>query len=201
MSVLESRRVRASLLGALLSVGSFCRIGDTQAAPPQPMRDDSASAQHQFDFLIGDWKITNHRLKARLAHSSEWIDFEATDSFHALPGGLGTEENFRTEHWPQYNAIGLHLFDPSEKKWFLYWADNKNSPGVMQTLATGFFSDGVGTFYGTDTVDGQPVIVRIIWKRIDADHARWEQAFSIDDRKSWETNWTMDFVRTSSTVN
>jgi hypothetical protein len=28
----------------------------------------------------------------------------------------------------------------------------------------------------------------------DDDHARWEQAFSYDDR-TWQTNWTADFER------
>ena len=32
------------------------------------------------------------------------------------------------------------------------------------------------------------------WEKRDRDHARWEQAFSYDDR-TWETNWTADFVR------
>jgi hypothetical protein len=29
---------------------------------------------------------------------------------------------------------------------------------------------------------------------LDRNHARWEQAFSYDNR-TWETNWTAEFVR------
>jgi len=36
--------------------------------------------------------------------------------------------------------------------------------------------------------------VRFTWNKIDQNHARWEQAFSYDDR-TWETNWTADFER------
>jgi hypothetical protein len=32
------------------------------------------------------------------------------------------------------------------------------------------------------------------WDIRDHEHARWEQAFSYDDR-TWETNWTADFER------
>jgi len=28
-----------------------------------------------------------------------------------------------------------------------------------------------------------------------AAHGRWEQAFSLDDGQTWETNWTADFTR------
>jgi hypothetical protein len=36
--------------------------------------------------------------------------------------------------------------------------------------------------------------VRYIWDKIDRDHARWQQAFSYDNR-TWETNWIGDFTR------
>jgi hypothetical protein len=51
-----------------------------------------------------------------------------------------------------------------------------------------------GEFYGEDSDDGRPVKVRFIWDKMDRNHARWEQAFSYDNR-TWETNWTADFVR------
>jgi hypothetical protein len=37
--------------------------------------------------------------------------------------------------------------------------------------------------------------VRYTWRRVDARHAQWEQAFSPDGGRSWETNWTMAFTR------
>ncbi len=194
MSVTHSRQTRRSLLAVFMCAIPFWLV-NARATAPEPAPDGSIAAEHQFDFLLGNWKVANHRLNTRMANSPAWIDFDAFDSFHTLPGGLGTEENYRTDYWPKFAAIGLHLFDPSKKQWLLYWADNKNSPGVMQTLATGSFAGDTGTFYGSDTLNGQPIIVRIIWKRLDADHARWEQAFSNDNRASWETNWTMDFVR------
>jgi hypothetical protein len=38
------------------------------------------------------------------------------------------------------------------------------------------------------------VKVRYTWDKIDNDHARWQQAFSYDNR-TWETNWIGDFTR------
>ncbi|MCY1008343.1 hypothetical protein OV079_22850 [Nannocystis pusilla] len=53
---------------------------------------------------------------------------------------------------------------------------------------------GGAEFYGPDEDAGRPVAVRYRWTKIDADHARWEQAFSYDGG-AWETNWTADFTR------
>jgi hypothetical protein len=48
---------------------------------------------------------------------------------------------------------------------------------------------GVGTFYADDTLRGKPIKVRFIWSHITPDSARWEQAYSADGGKTWETNW------------
>lgn len=60
----------------------------------------------------------------------------------------------------------------------------------------GTFADGRGAFYGDDTNDGQQVTVHFTWSGITATSARWEQEFSVDGGRSWETNWIMEFSRT-----
>jgi hypothetical protein len=37
--------------------------------------------------------------------------------------------------------------------------------------------------------------VRFVWSQITATSARWEQAYSPEAGKTWETNWTMEFCR------
>jgi hypothetical protein len=186
----------------LLSIGVFAASAHSSDAPRTSNSSDEPVAGppgHEFDFLYGQWVVHNHLLKQRLANSHEWIAFEALDAFHALPGNLGSEENYSSQHWPDFVAIGLHLYDPAQKLWTLYWADNRNDMGTMQKLASGKFEGSIGTFYALDTFDDKPITVRILWKRVDQNHAHWEQAFSTDTGSTWETNWTMDFVRQNDT--
>lgn len=185
----------AAVVSALLAVTSLW--SDVTAQEPPVAQTKAVSTVHDWDFLCGSWSVQNRLLRGRLMHSKEWVEFAANDEFHALPGGLGTEENYSTNHWPGYFAIGLHLFEPASKRWTLYWADNRNAPGTMQTLASGTFSGDGGKFYAPDSLRGHPVTVRIIWKRIDDNHAHWEQALSADRGRTWETNWTMEFTRRS----
>ena len=58
----------------------------------------------------------------------------------------------------------------------------------------GGFQGNHGEFYAQDEDDHRPVKVRYSWDKIDHDHARWQQAFSYDNR-TWETNWIGDFTR------
>jgi hypothetical protein len=39
------------------------------------------------------------------------------------------------------------------------------------------------------------IISRFIWSKITDNSCRWEQAFSEDGGKTWETNWIADFIR------
>lgn len=146
-----------------------------------------------FDFLMGGWKVHNRRLRERLQGSTEWIDFAATNVARPLLGGLGNEDEFRTDYWPGFIGMSFRFFNPATKQWAIYWADNRR--GTLEPPVLGTFSGDVGTFEGTDTFEGQPIRVRFIWSRITTATPRWEQAFSADDGKTWETNWVMDFSR------
>jgi hypothetical protein len=53
----------------------------------------------------------------------------------------------------------------------------------------------IGTFYADSLLDGKPVRTRFIWSHITGVSGRWEQAFSYDAGKTWETNWIMEFQR------
>ena len=75
----------------------------------------------------------------------------------------------------------------------VYWIDPK--VGKLESPLVGGFDGARGEFYGDDVEDGRPIKVRYSWIKKDRDHARWEQAFSFDNR-SWETNWTAEFTRT-----
>jgi hypothetical protein len=44
-------------------------------------------------------------------------------------------------------------------------------------------------------LNGRPIVVRYIWSDITPNSAKWQQAFSDDGGKIWETNWIMEFHR------
>jgi len=46
--------------------------------------------------------------------------------------------------------------------------------------------------------EGRPIRVRYIWSHITGNSAHWEQAFSLDESRTWETNWTSELRRVSA---
>ena len=59
----------------------------------------------------------------------------------------------------------------------------------------GSFKDGRGEFYDQEMFEGRSIFVRYVWSDLKPNSCRWEQAFSTDGGKTWETNWIMEFTR------
>jgi hypothetical protein len=57
-----------------------------------------------------------------------------------------------------------------------------------------FGVDGAGDFFGLDTFEGKPIVVRYRWAQ-HSGNPRFEEAFSTDKRKTWQTVSTTDYER------
>ena len=81
------------------------------------------------------------------------------------------------------------------RQWSIYWASNQK--GTLDPPVVGSFANGVGVFEGRDQLEGRPIVMRFVWSGITETSARWEQAFSPDEGRTWETNWIMTMTRLS----
>ena len=151
-----------------------------------------AQAVRDFDFFMGRWAVHNRVLRQRLAGSDDWDEFEATVDAHPILGGLGNQDEFRTDACGGFVGMSFRFFDPKTELWSIYWADSRRS-GTLDPPLYGAFAGDRGVFLGEDTFEGRPILVRFIWSDITTGTPRWEQAFSEDDGDTWETNWIMEF--------
>ncbi len=179
---------RRTLLGATAALAAT-RAGQSRAAAAAP------PGLADFDFLIGRWRVRHRRLKARLDGSADWAQFDGTSVARKILAGFGNmDENRIGLPGGAYTGVTLRLFDPAKQTWTIWWMDSR-TPGALDASVSGAFKNGVGTFFGDDVLRGRPIKVRYQWTRSSANACHWEQAFSPDAGKSWETNWTMDFTR------
>jgi hypothetical protein len=188
----------AIVLGALLfSLGSVTAWGQvvSSGSSGTVAEISEPSGQHDFDFLFGTWKIHNRRLLHPLSGSNEWVEFDATDVVRPLWSGRGNIDEFEADA-PSGHVEGLtvRLYNEKTGQWSLYWATQKR--GEFSLPATvGRFKNGRGEFYDREVWSGKHITVRFLWTVLSADTYRWEQAFSTDSGKTWETNWVMQFTR------
>jgi len=146
-----------------------------------------------FDFFMGSWTAHCRSLRETLKGSTTWEEFGSTTVAHTILGGLGNFEEF-TIDFPSgpRPGVALRLFDPKSQQWSIYSDDPKYG---FQSPMIGAFNEGRGEFYAHDLWEGRYIWSRVIWSEITPTSCHWEQAFSADGGKTWETNWISDFVR------
>lgn len=163
------------------------------AGGEKPM-EGPRDGQADFDFIIGSWNVHNRRLRQPLTGSDSWYEFEATSVARKVWGGLANMDEFDGKAPSgRIRGMTLRLYDPKARQWSLYWSNAAN--GTLDTPMVGEFKDGRGEFYDQETFQGRSIYVRFIWSGITPSSCRWEQAFSADGGRTWETNWIMEFTR------
>ena len=184
-------------VGALSFVGEWpaASAGDgttSGGAVPPGYSLSQTGDMHDFDFFVGGWTTVQRRLKVRGAGGSDWEEFPAVECLTLYLGGVATVDEL---YMPTKKRAGLTLraFDVEKRQWSIYWMSS--ATGRLDPVpVVGGFDGKRGEFYADDREDGRPIKVRYQWDKLDNDHARWEQAYSYDN-KTWETNWIADFTR------
>jgi len=165
------------------------------AAGKEKTMNEQTDGRHDFDFLFGNWRVDSRRLARRLQKCTEWQNLQAKNETRPVLGGLGNIDKF-TATFPNGKPIEgmtLRFFDPQTKLWSIYWVDNWTCQ--LQPPVIGRFEGDRGEFYGDDTFKDKPIRVRFTWVKNGLGSAHWEQAFSEDGGKTWETNWEWEITR------
>ncbi len=178
--------LKAALLVLPVALGA-------QSPAPAPQRDGS----HDFDFLIGNWKVHVRRLPDRLNGSTKWDVYDGISNHKKV---LDTSANF--EEFNVYSdeikqgikGQTLRMYNPTTHQWSIYLLDldkgELDTPPVI-----GQFTRNRGEFYNQDSFKGRAIFVRYVWLNISPASSRMEQSWSADGGKTWEVNWICELTR------
>jgi len=153
------------------------------------IKASATSSQHDFDYLVGKWKLAHHKLRSRLINCKEWDEFETmvADS-NGLAGTASFDVGWATFDGKPWEGRTIRLFNPETRLWSLYWTAS-NSGGRMDPPVVGSFENNIGLFFAKDMYKGKPVIMVFKWDKRNPEAPVWSQAFSDDNGKTWEWNW------------
>jgi hypothetical protein len=150
--------------------------------------------QRDFDFNLGTWKTHVSRLVHPLTGSTTWVKYEGISVVRKVWDGRATlfelEVNGPAGH---IEGVGLRLYNPQSHQWSLNWANSND--GTMTRPMIGEFRNGRGEFFDQEIFNDRAIMVRNGFSYITSNSSRFEQAFSTDGGKTWETNWVMTFTR------
>ena len=166
----------------------------TAALPLSSAGNTSAGAvtardgQNDFDWEIGAWKTRLKRRLHPLTGSNEWVEYEGTTTVSKVWNGAANLVELDVKGAPgRIEGLSLRLYNPESHQWSLNFANRVMGALVPPTI--GEFNNGRGEFYSSDTLNGRAILVRFIMSDITHDSAHFEQSFSADGGKTWESNW------------
>ena len=152
-----------------------------------------SGAPGDFDFFVGSWDGRQRRLREPLAGRDEWDELASvTRCWPAFGGAANIDEVVFADQG--FSGLTVRLLDQATGRWSIYWVNSRN-PLMDTDPVSGDFASGTGLFYCDQMWQDRPIKVRFTWTGITEVTAHWEQAFSVDDGATWETNWTADFTR------
>lgn len=161
-----------------------------------PMARDGG---HDFDFMVGTWKLHILRLVHPLTGSKTWVTMEGTKVVRTIWNGRAQIEQVEADGSAgHFESMGLMLYSSKSRQWSVNFANG--SQGTLSPPAFGEFRDGRGEFFNSDTYNGRTIAVRYTWSDITPTTHRLEQAFSDDGGKSWEPNLKVTLTRASGVI-
>lgn len=169
-------------------ISAVVLIGQADAQPA--LRD----GHRDFNFEYGTWRTHYRLLKHRLVGDPEWMDCFGTSVIRPFWDGYGNLEDGDLQcPTKYYGGVTLRLYDAATHEWSLWWGTKKD--GLVPPQQIGHFdANGAGNFYARDVQGGRHVIIRFRWNTVNG-NPHFEQAFSPDNGRTWETNWTTDYQR------
>ncbi|HWN06274.1 MAG TPA: hypothetical protein VNO53_03840 [Steroidobacteraceae bacterium] len=183
--------MRSVIRAGLLALGTVLAASPLSAPAQEALAviaPEARDGRTDFDFEVGRWRTQVKRLRKPLSGSMEWVDYEGTSIVHRfLDGGANLVELSVSGPAGRIEGVSLRLYHPEGRQWSVHYAGAAD--GELTAPLYGRFEGGRGEFLGDDTFGGRPIRVRFVISQVDADTARFEQAFSTDGGKTWEVNW------------
>jgi hypothetical protein len=165
------------------------------AAAAAPAAPDGA---RDFDWEIGTWKTDLRRLKNPLTGSRSWLRYSGTSVVRKVWDGRANLVELEVDGPSGHlEALSLRLYNPQARQWTLNYA-NAASGTMSLPPTTGEFRNGRGEFYDQEVFGGRTILVRFVISDVTPVSARFEQAFSDDGGRTWETNWIATDTRIDS---
>jgi len=194
MSVSRSIRTGAVLSALVIALCST----EVPARPDSGTAATGSQAAEQdgrkdFDWDIGSWKTHQRRLLHPLTGSTSWIEYQGTDVVRKIWDGANwgmVEADGPSGHLEIYT---IRLYNPGTREWTINFTNP--AAGALGVPLVGRFKAGQGEFYDQEVYNGRTIFVRFRISGITADSRRFEQAFSADGGKTWETNFIVTETR------
>ena len=163
----------------ILMAGLFFYFASCNAQTTVPAKPCTSPESSQFDFWIGNWKLTYNDT----VHASNTVTKNLD--------GCVTYEHF-SDPSTKFNGNSWSVYNVKTKKWQQTWVDNQGGYIVL----SGSFENGKMELYTEPfTLNGTKVQQRMVYYNITSKNFDWNWEQTRDEGKTWKTNWKIHYER------
>jgi hypothetical protein len=182
------------LLTGLLTWHAAGVPAQTSQAPHANQAPQQRDGSHDFDWDIGSWNMHVRRLLHPLTGSTTWVEYTGKDIVRKVWNGRANLGEVELDGAAGHlELLSLRLYDPQAHQWSMNITSS--AAGVLSPPAVGQFDNDHATFVDQEAVNGRVILVRFNVAVFSTDSCRFEQAFSADGGRTWETNLIVDETR------
>lgn len=135
--------------------------------------------EEQFDFWLGDWRVS-------------WGDNQhGTNQIRKILDGKVIQENFDGYPSLPFRGMSLSVYDKINETWRQTWVDNEGNYWDF----IGSFKDERMVLATEDEIEGQEVMLRMVFYNISSDELDWNWESSRDNGQTWELKWHIHYER------
>ena len=178
------------MLGVAASLACCCldAYGEPNPSASSPTRT-ARDGRHDFDWDIGTWKTHQRRLIHPLTGSTTWAEYYGTDVVRKVWDGANVAHILADGTGGHLELFALRLYNPDTHEWSIYFSNP--GTGTLSTPVIGSFKNKRADFIDQESYDGRTILVRFSVFDITSESCQFEQAFSQDGGKTWETNFVV----------
>ena len=143
------------------------------------MSTNEASELRQFDFWLGEWDLT-------------WGDGgRGTNVITAVLDQRVIQEQFDGRPATPLQGLSVSTYNMQLGKWQQTWVDNSGS----YLDFVGEFAAGKMILSREATLEGQPILQRMVWYNIAEQSLDWNWERSTDGGETWQIMWHIHYQR------
>jgi len=163
----------------IITIAAAAAVASGTNAPAQQQPGCTASEYHQFDFWLGDWRVTDTTGKQVGRNHIERTlgGCVLHESWTATDGSMGESFN---------------IYDRSSGRWHQTWVDEH---GLLLQLDGGLRGTSMVLEGERLSPDHTRMRHRITWTPLDAQHVRQHWERSADGGKTWATLFDGRYAR------
>ena len=187
-------RAKKTAPAAVLGACCLAFVLGASAAPPPAAAQGAAPAlrdgRHDFDWDYGTWKTHQKRRLHPLTGSTTWVEYSGTDVVRKIWDGANSGTIEADGPAGHLEIFSVRLYNPDSHQWSVDFTNS--ATGAFSQPLFGEFKDGRADLYDQEPYNGRMIMVRFSVFDITATTCHFEQAFSDDGGKTWETNFIVD---------